>query len=93
MADWNFNSRKLYYVSRSASAPWLRRIPGAALRYILERVIILTSDALSVKQSLEKESTYEIKGKEFVVRSVFNDEGKETLGTVLLRLITANKTA
>lgn len=48
---------------------------------------------INIKEALAKESTYEIKGKKFIVSPVFKTEGKETLGTTLLRLMTSdNKT-
>ena len=36
---------------------------------------------------LRRQSTYHVDGKSFVVTSVFREEGKETLGSVLLKLI------
>lgn len=41
---------------------------------------------------MEKISSYDIKGKTFIVQPVFKTEGTETLGTVFLRLMTSNST-
>lgn len=51
-------------------------------------MIILENKFLEIEESLKKESTYEIKGKKFVVRPLFKEDGTETLGTILLRLMT-----
>lgn len=50
----------------------------------------MSENALTVRESLEKVSTYDIKGKRFLVQPVFKEDGKETLGTILLRLMTAH---
>ena len=44
---------------------------------------------LSITSSLEDKSTYQIEGKSFVVTPVFREDGHETLGEVLLRLMQA----
>ena len=42
---------------------------------------------LSITSSLEDKSTYQIEGKSFVVTPVFREDGHESLGEILLRLM------
>ena len=42
---------------------------------------------VSGQSSLEETRTYTVQGKTFVVEPVFKNEAKETVGTILLRLI------
>lgn len=45
------------------------------------------------KEHLDRESTYHVDGKSFIVTPVFlQQEGKETLGSVLLKLIQTDAT-
>ena len=46
------------------------------------------------KQSaMEKRTTYMVAGKRFVVTPVFNDNGNDSFGSILMRLMTAEVTA
>ena len=41
------------------------------------------------EQLTEAQSSYEIDGRRFVVTSTFREDGRETFGTILLRLMQA----
>lgn len=43
----------------------------------------------SEKNAIDKVSTYKVEGKNFIVQPVFQPEGQETIGTILLRLMRA----
>ena len=43
----------------------------------------------SGKNTIDKVSTYKVEGKNFIVQPVFQPEGQETIGTILLRLMQA----
>lgn len=41
----------------------------------------------SGKNAIDKVSTYKVNGKTFIVQPVFQPEGQDTIGTILLRLM------
>ena len=41
------------------------------------------------KNAIDKVSTYKVNGKTFIVQPVFQPEGPDTIGTILLRLMRA----
>lgn len=43
----------------------------------------------SGKNAIDKVSTYKVNGKTFIVQPVFQPEGQDTIGTILLRLMRA----
>lgn len=43
----------------------------------------------SGKNTIDKVSTYKVNGKTFIVQPVFQPEGQDTIGTILLRLMRA----
>lgn len=43
----------------------------------------------SGKNAIDKVSTYKVDGKTFIVQPVFQPEGQDTIGTILLRLMRA----
>ena len=43
--------------------------------------------AVASKQLLERKTTYQVNGKSFIVTPVFRQEGTETLGSVLVKLM------
>ena len=45
---------------------------------------------VSEHNRLDKTSTYKVNGKAFIVEPVFQTEGHDTLGTVLIRLMRAD---
>ena len=45
------------------------------------------SQAPMKNSPLERQSTYHVSGKSFIVTPVFRQQGKETLGSVLVKLI------
>jgi hypothetical protein len=45
---------------------------------------------VSGRNRLDKTSTYKVDGKTFIVEPVFQTEGHDTLGTVLVRLMRAD---
>lgn len=45
---------------------------------------------VSGRNRLDKTSTYKVDGKTFIVEPVFQTEGHDTLGTVLIRLMRAD---
>ena len=49
-------------------------------------------DASELK-ALRKESTYTVGGRRFVVTPVFHEDGRETFGSILMRLMQAEVTA
>ena len=44
----------------------------------------------SGRSRLDKTSTYKVDGKTFIVEPVFQTEGHDTLGTILMRLMKAD---
>ena len=44
------------------------------------------------RDSLEKVSTYEVDGKRFIVTPVFQKDGRESFGSLLMRLMKADVT-
>ena len=44
-------------------------------------------------KALHKESTYTVAGRRFVVTPVFHEDGRETFGSILMRLMQAEVTA
>ncbi len=44
----------------------------------------------SGRNRLDKTSTYKVDGKTFIVEPVFQTDGRDTLGTVLMRLMKAD---
>ena len=48
-----------------------------------------TTDS-TVQKSLSHPASYQVEGRTFLVEPVFPEEGKETIGTVLLKLINAD---
>ncbi len=45
---------------------------------------------VSGRNHLDKTSTYKVDGKTFIVEPIFQTEGHDTLGTVLIRLMRAD---
>lgn len=45
---------------------------------------------VSGRSRLDKTSTYKVDGKTFIVEPVFQTEGHDTLGTILIRLMKAD---
>ena len=45
---------------------------------------------VSGRSRLDKTSTYKVDGKTFIVETVFQKDGHDTLGTVLMRLMRAD---
>ena len=43
----------------------------------------------SGKNAIDKVSTYKVDGKTFIVQPVFQPEGQDTIGSILLRLMRA----
>ena len=43
------------------------------------------------KKSLDAEITYQVNGTSFVVQPIFKEKSSETLGSVLLRLMTSSE--
>ncbi|MFT8888047.1 MAG: hypothetical protein ABF904_04445 [Ethanoligenens sp.] len=48
------------------------------------------SSGVTGRNPLEKSSTYKIDGKAFIVEPVFRQDGSETLGTILVKLMKAD---
>lgn len=44
----------------------------------------------SGKKAIDKVSAYKVDGKTFIVQPVFQPEGKDTIGAILLRLMRAD---
>ena len=51
-----------------------------------------TTKHITEKMQTSEDVIYEIKGKTFIVESVFQGEGNETLGSILMRLMEADIT-
>lgn len=45
---------------------------------------------ISGRNRLDKPSTYKVDGKTFIVEPVFQTEGHDTLGTILIRMMRAD---
>jgi hypothetical protein len=45
---------------------------------------------VSMRNRLDKTSTYKVDGKTFIVEPVFQTEGHDTLGTILMKLMRAD---
>ena len=45
------------------------------------------------QNTMEKRTTYVVAGKRFVVTPVFNNNGSDSFGSILMRLMTAEVTA
>ncbi len=45
---------------------------------------------VSRRNRLDKTSTYKVDGKTFIVKPVFQTEGHDTLGTILIKLMRAD---
>ena len=51
-----------------------------------------TAQSAAQKNALNKEATYMVNGRRFVVTPVFRDDGRETFGSMLLRLMKSEVT-
>ena len=45
------------------------------------------------QNTMKKRTTYMVEGRRFVVTPVFNDNGRDSFGSILMRLMTAEVTA
>ncbi|MGI6014565.1 MAG: hypothetical protein ACOX7K_09900 [Oscillospiraceae bacterium] len=48
--------------------------------------------AASGRNPLEKVSTYQVDGKKFIVTPIFQQEGRESFGSILMRMMKADVT-
>ena len=51
------------------------------------KVIYMESNRVSEAKSIKKVTTYMINGKRFIVTPVFREDGHETFGSILMRLM------
>lgn len=51
----------------------------------------ITQNSERKNKSLDTEITYQVNGTSFVVQPIFKEKSSDTLGTVLLRLMTSSE--
>ena len=57
------------------------------------KVVYMESNRASEAKSMKKVTTYMIDGKKFIVTPVFREDGRETLGSILMRLMKSEASA
>lgn len=48
---------------------------------------LTTHDSIGVQEKMKKPSTYTVDGRKFIVTPVFYEDGRESLGSILMRLM------